>query len=146
MKLDRAVSIQIELQGRIVDLISLARTFHLTHQEIMDRYHKLYERYPGDLPTHVREFARGYYTALIDNLYRTDLVFGYLWGNILYTKFEDYPPALRQQLRCDVDTVTHGHFWKDTLVSGKNRTFFVPGNATAAAVGSQSILTGGNHE
>ena len=126
MKLDRAIAIQSELTSRVIDLISAARSFHTTSKWINEEYHKLFQRYPKDVPNHVREYVRGYRDALVESLYRHDLVHGYEWQGLVYTEYEKYPEELRQALRGDLATVEHGHYWKETLkIAGNQKPFFV---------------------
>ena len=126
MKLDRAITIQRELQTQAIDLVSRAKMRHNTHAELCERFNQLFERYPSDLPAHVRQYARGYYSALVDSLYHTNLVHGYEWQETIYTKWESYPEDLKEYIRAhSTDSIKHGHYWADTLESKENKPFFV---------------------
>ncbi len=126
MKLDRSIDIKMELQTRVQDLVSSAKCFHLTHSELTDRYLKLFERYPKDLPTHVRSYISGYYSALVDSLYHVHLTHGFEWNGIVYEKWDSMPEDLKEVIRKDCDNVPHGHYWKDTLDKRTNKPFFTP--------------------
>lgn len=122
MKLDRAIDIQRELQTSVNDLLSVARVCSLSHADILERYHALFARYPKDLPGHVRCYIRGYFSALLHNLYRTDLMHAYVWEGKLYSKWEDSPEPLKAHLRAasESDMTQHGHYWKHS-----EKPFFV---------------------
>jgi len=124
MKLDRAIDIQNELESRIIDLISSAKIFQLTHAQMCKRYNALFERYPKDLPYHVRSFASGYFRALLNNLYHADLTHGYLYQGTVYSKWDTYPEELKAILRGPTDTIPHGHFWTASLANKENKPFF----------------------
>lgn len=127
MNTARAVAIQIELQSRVIDLLSMSKTFHLTSAEIHARYHKLFERYPADLPQTVRAYIRGYYSALKDSLYHTHLVHGWAFEGLFYfQEWEKLPPAVQEAIKTNnVDAA--GHYWKDTINTRAEdvRPFFI---------------------
>lgn len=125
MNASRVVKIQNELQSRTLDLVSQVKCFHGTHASLIDRQIKLYDRYPNRLPHHVKAYIRGYFTALIDSLYHTDLVHGYEWNGRVYTNWDTFPEDLKKVTIDDVDDIPHGHWWKDTVVTGENRPFFL---------------------
>lgn len=112
MKIDRAVNIQIELRTRVNDLFSFARVCSLTHADILERYTRLYDKYPK-LPRHVREYTNGYFHALLDNLYRTDLFHAYKWNGELYKDWDSSPEELKAHCRSTPSDqlTTHGHYW-----------------------------------
>ena len=115
MKLQRSVDIQIELQSSVVACVSAARCFHSTHAQLLESYHSLFARYPKDLSRPVREYIRGYFTALIDSLYRHDLVYGHeLDGLFFFQKWEELPSPVQEAIKQN-KTDASGHFWKDTI-------------------------------
>ena len=127
MRLERAVDIQIELKARVNDLIGLAVTCHLPHSDMTERYLKLFERYPKDLPGHVRSYIRGYYEARIDSLYHTSLQYGYEWENLVYpANWDTLPEPLKEACRKGA-VMNHGHYWKETIgnPSSGAKPFFV---------------------
>lgn len=89
------------------------------------RYTALFDKYPKDLPHHVRAYVRGYYNALVDSLYHVDLAHGYEWEGTVYTSYDAYPEPLKEALRDTVDTVPHGHYWKASLETKQNKPFSV---------------------
>ena len=122
MKLKRSIAIQRELIERLNDLYSLAITCHLTSEEINTRYGKLFERYPKDLPTHVKEYVRGYRECKDEYLYRHCLQFGYKWQEIVYpANWDTLPEELKEACRKGA-TLEHGHYWKDTFMKDGQET------------------------
>lgn len=125
MTLDRAVNIEIELRTRIADLFSLAKCYHLTSGQITERYLKLFEAYPKDLPRYVKAYASGLFDAKTDELYRNNLTHGYVWQGVIYTKWEGYPAELKELFRNGGTTVS-GHYWSDTLpIADTAKPYFI---------------------
>ena len=114
MRTKRALDIQSDLVGRITWLVREARTYHFTHAYLLEQYHKALDRYPK-LPNWVKQYVRGYFTALVDDLYRDALIHAYEWQGELYEKWDSYPEELKQHIRSTpTDNLVHGHYWKGT--------------------------------
>jgi len=114
MKAERALSIQADLVGRVARLVREARTYHFTHAYLLEQYNKAMERYPK-LPNWVRQYVRGHFDALVNDLYRDALIHAYEWEGELYDNWGSYPEELKQYIRATpTDHLTYGHYWKGT--------------------------------
>ena len=112
MRLKRSIAIQQQLTTNIGDLFSRARSYGLSSSEMSTRLSAMFERYPK-LPRHVKEYVRGYYFALWNNLYRTDLIHGYMWKGLLFSKWDEMPEELKEHIRSNpTDKLECGHYWK----------------------------------
>ena len=76
MKLDRIIAVQSQATARITDAYSAARTYHETHEQIIDRMMTIFNSLPKGTPRHVQTYLKGYWHGLADQVWRNDTIFG----------------------------------------------------------------------
>lgn len=116
------VSTALNRQGaailRICDIYSSARSFGLTHREMMDRLLPVWTSMK-DCPRHVHEYVRGYERCLFDMMFRNDLEFCYLVEGVLYSTWRaSHHPTTQvwydQNKGHCLLTAPGAHYWRGT--------------------------------
>ncbi len=119
MSLDRAITWQSRLVQHTAEIVGRARMCGQHSNQMQANKISTMNNAPKGLPRHVHEYVRGYYQALVDQLYVHDLEFCYLYQGRLYsTHRQSSRPTTqqfydREQGNLLVDCPS-GHFWKGT--------------------------------
>jgi len=84
----------LEMQGKIADIYSQAKIYHLENLQISEKIQQMKKDLPKRTPLYVRSYVDGYSDALRNKLYQESLEFCYIMPNgelaSTYKKSERY--------------------------------------------------------
>lgn len=119
ISVDRALRIQAKLKNRVSELYSLARSFHLTHDELLERRKAILESTEWQkAPYWATSYVRGYEECLRDTLYRHELEWRMWVDGRLLTRGEIDAIQATEPIKCEnsvwsrIDSEKSRHCWK----------------------------------
>lgn len=120
MSIDRALRLQGDGVGRIIELFSMTRLCHRTHGAHIVAHEKIKSGLPSNTPQWVRAYLDGYATALWKDLYFRDLEFCYLAEDgTLYSTHKQSTHRLTEEFYARgeghlINRMMGDHYWKGT--------------------------------
>jgi hypothetical protein len=129
MRIETVIKRQERARTQLRDLYSIACHFGPTSQELDAKARAIV--YGAKFPRYLQEYLSGYWRALTDRAYESELVFGgYLDGRFYSTwrKREDYyeKHGIAPSEYADNGRVTQrGHYWRQSIDRGTPKPFFI---------------------
>lgn len=132
MKVEYALRLRDEVKSALRDCFSTARHFGSSSEAMETNRRNVFNRLPKDAPEWIRQYADGYWRALVDSAYERDLVYGGFVGETFYSVHSDRADyyekhGIAPSAYAENGAVTNrGHYWKES-VSYRNavQPFFV---------------------